>query len=203
MTMFRRCGWLLTAACTLVFTQPALADDLEQARATYTSGENHLKESRYHEARDAFEAVFKVVDVPAVAYKAGQANEKLGKLVRASELYAIATQLKPNRLWADKQMQLEAQRSAKSALTALDGRIPTLQLQVQGDPEAIAEITVDDVRLATAALATPQRLDPGSHTVRVGAAAGVTLLLVHPRTSASARASVIVAPGALMVNGAF
>ena len=37
----------------------------------------------------------------------------------------------------------------------------------------------------------------------VGAAAGVFLLLVHPRQSASARASVTVAPGALLLKGAF
>jgi tetratricopeptide (TPR) repeat protein len=165
--MSRRFGWLLTAACTLVVTQRALADDLEQARATYTSAESYLKEGRYQEARDAFEAVFKVVDVPAVAFKTAQANEKLGKLVRASELYALATELKPNRLWANKQTQLDAQRSAKAALAALDGRIPTLQLQIQGDLDAIAELAVDDVRLSTAALATPQRLDPGDHTIRI------------------------------------
>ena len=163
--MAKRFGWLL-AVWMMSFVQPALADDLAQARATFTLGDEHFSASRYQEACDAFESVLKVVEVPAVAYKAGLANEKLGRLVRSSELYSRATQLKPNQFWADKQTQLKAQREARAAQQAVNGRIPTLTLEFRGDVSEIAVISIDDVKLSREALSTPQRLDPGNHVLR-------------------------------------
>ncbi len=161
-----RFGWLLPLACLVLSAPPAYADELAQARETFILGDEHFSASRYHEARDAFEAVLKVVEVPAVAFKAGLANEKLGRLVRASELYALATQLKQNQYWADKQTQQKAQRDAAATLQALSGRIPTVNVEIRGDLNAIAEVTIDQGKLSGEALASPQRLDPGSHVVR-------------------------------------
>lgn len=157
---------VLIVACSLLLVQPALADELEQARATFTLGDEQLAAKRYSEARDSFESVLKVVEVPAVAFKAGQANEQLGKLLRAAELYTMATQLKQNRSWADKRMQLQAQRDADAALQALKGRIPTIKIEILGDLDAIAEVAIDDQPLVTAAFTTSQQLDPGSYRVR-------------------------------------
>src|SRR5512145_2416697 len=170
--MAKRFGWLLATACLMVSVQPAFADELEDARKTFTLGEQHLTANRLEEACIAFDAVLKVVEVPAVAYKAAQAHEKLGKLVTASDLYATATKLQQNQYWADKQTQLKAQRDAADALKALGERIPTLRLEIQGDANAIAELTVDGTKLSLEALATPQRLDPGNHVVAVMAKNG-------------------------------
>lgn len=167
--MAKRFGWVLAVAgMTTVY--PAFADDLAdavaQARAAFTLGDQHLAANRYPEARDAFESVLKVVDVPVVAFKAGQANERLGKLLRAAELYAQAIELKQNQFWADKALQLKAQKDAKAALADLNPQIPTAKIELQGDLDAIAEVTLDDTPLPLEALANPQRLDPGKHVVR-------------------------------------
>lgn len=162
-----RLGSSLILACSLLLARPALADELEQARATFTLGEAHLEAHRYAEASAAFENVLKVVEVPAVAFKAAQANEKQGKLLSARQLYTLATQLEQNRFWADKRTQLQAQRDASAALQALEGRIPTLELELRGELDAIKEVAIDGHPLARSAFATPQPLDPGSHVVRV------------------------------------
>jgi hypothetical protein len=160
--------WLLCGALFTGWIGTALAAgsaDLERSRATFSQAESHLKAKRYQEARDGFLEVLKVVEVPKVAYNAAQAHEGLGELHAAVALYQRATQLQQNELWADKATQLNAQKDALAALTALNERIPTLRLEIHGDVTTVTSVTVDDQPRDP--IAAPLLLDPGRHKVVV------------------------------------
>jgi hypothetical protein len=159
--------WVIFATVTAGWAAPAQAiDDSSRAaaRALVKEGAALYKAGRYEEARLKFMDAYEVAKVPTVAVWAAQANEQLGKLVAASELYESAILMQPNDLWVG-DAQSKAQQQARDALKVLKPRIPTLKLVLSGASPSDVEVTVDNVNVPSSLLAVERSVDPGHHTI--------------------------------------
>jgi hypothetical protein len=169
---------LLLAMVLLLTTDLAAAAGdvpIDQARRWYNEGEAQFSRGHFREACDQFNLVLGVVEVPAVAFRAASAHEKLGELVRAAELYSRAINMRQNEQWADADTQMKAKRDAVQALRALLPRVPTLRLEIEHAVVAEVTVIIDGNMLDSKALSTEQRLDPGEHTITATTTDGRTL----------------------------
>ena len=149
------------------FSLPALAIDdntRAAARALVNEGADYFNQGRYVEARRKFLDAYEVAKVPTVAVWAAQANEKLGKLIAASELYEAALLMQPNELWIGNTQQ-QAQEQALQALRLVKPRIPTLKINLVGATPSEVEITIDNAKMPSALLVAMRPTDPGTHVV--------------------------------------
>lgn len=134
------------------------------ARTLVNEGAAEYAAGKYEASLKKFSEALEVAKVPTVAVWAAQANEKLGKLVSAAELYEQALLMQPNDLWVGN-AQEEAQAKARDTLTRLRPRIPTVKIQVEGQSAGDLEITIDSVRVPSSLLLLERPLDPGAHTI--------------------------------------
>ncbi|NUQ76065.1 MAG: hypothetical protein HUU21_21200 [Polyangiaceae bacterium] len=95
------------------------------------------------------------------------AFEAMGKLVEARAMVVKVGQLPGETIepWAHKQ----ARASAASAIEALDTRIPSLVLRIQGAPKETVTATVDGFPVPAESLAAPLQFNPGKREVVVTA----------------------------------
>jgi hypothetical protein len=204
-------AWLVLAMAMVSWAPPALAvDDSSRAaaRTLVKEGATLFKSGRYEEARLKFMDAYGVAKVPTVAVWAAQANEKLGTLVAASELYESAILMAPNDLWVG-DAQPKAQQQARDALKLLKPRIPALKIVLSGASPSEVAVTVDGVTVPSSLLAVERSIDPGVHTVTATRAGktvteSVTLgemekrviMLLLPEAATPAVAPTVVAPPA-------
>jgi hypothetical protein len=148
---------------------PALAiDDSSRAaaRTLVNEGAEYFKQGRYVEARRKFLDAYEVAKVPTVAVWAAQANEKLGKLIAAAELYEAALLMQPDELWIGNAQQ-QAQEQALQALRLVKPRIATLKINLLGATASEVEVTIDNAKMPSALLVAARPTDPGTHVVTV------------------------------------
>jgi hypothetical protein len=90
---------------------------------------------------------------------------KTGKLVEASERYGEVTRLKvqPGQ---QEDVQKRAQADAAQERAALQPRVPTLRVKVEGAEPKAVEVTVEGVKVPTPLLAAPRPTNPGKRVVR-------------------------------------
>jgi Tfp pilus assembly protein PilF len=117
---------LILGLTLAVWTNSARAlddSDKEAIRSLSNQAATDYDQHRYEAARDKFLRAYRLAQVPRLAVWVARANEKLGHLVTAYELYRQALSLQPNDLWkADTQQQ--AQKDAEAELSQLQPRIP-------------------------------------------------------------------------------
>src|SRR5512145_319757 len=161
MMMHHRLLWLVGALAISTWTGSAVAiDDATKvkARNLVNDGVAQFERGEFERAREQFMAAHALAEVPTVAVWAARAHERVGRLLEASALYRQALAMQPNELWTG-QVQQKAQGAATEALTALESRIPVLQLELVGG-NAETTLGIDETVVTLTAPSLEQRLDP-------------------------------------------
>jgi len=204
-----------SAALVLVcaMTAPVMAQTDEQragARSLATDGATAFNEGRFKDAVDLFSKAESLVHAPPHLLFIARANTKLGQLVKAREAYLKIgrEQLSPN----SPQAFRDAQAAASRELAAIEHKIGSLAVKVEGAPDA-KDLQIDGNAIPSVLVGASQPIDPGEHhleavatgfraqpkTIKVadGEKASVTIKLeVDPTAASPAMASTPGAPGA-------
>jgi hypothetical protein len=154
-------AWLLAAS------HPAAATDDRSkaaARALAKEAKQDFDGGRFDDAALKFQRAFEVARVPTLAVWAARALVKCGRLVGASELYRLATQLSPNDLWLGNAQQT-AQEDARREMGELLPSIPKLRVRVEGATRDQVEVSVDQAKIANALLGFEIPADPGRRQI--------------------------------------
>ena len=168
----------MVLALTVAAARPGVAlatDDSAKgaARELANEAKRDLDAGRFPEAGQKFRQAYEIAKVPTLALWAARALAKCGQLVAASELYRQATHLVPNDLWLGN-VQQQAQADADKELTELQPRIPRLRIRIEGAAAGDVEVTIDDVKIASAMLGVEVPKDPGRRRI-VGKRGGDTV----------------------------
>ncbi len=168
----RRAGGVTLLGIGLLAPREATAQTDEQraaARALATDGAKAFNEGRWQEAVDMFTRAESLVHAPPHLLFLARSQEKLGRLVRAREAYLKIT--KETLSAAAPQAFRDAQASAEQELRALEPRIASLTVSVEG-AEGASDLTVmiDGQPMPAALLGVPRPIDPGDHKLEAVAA---------------------------------
>lgn len=180
----------------------ALAQTAEEragARAAAEQGFKAFADGRWAEAADLMARAEKLVHAPTHLLYQAQAEEKLGHLVVAHELYLriVREKLAPNA----PEVFVSAQKEAQTHADAIRSKLSQVSIVVQGSPAGIAvRVTMDERPVADALVGVPHPVDPGEHrfeataegmrsglakvTLREGASETVVLTLQPEATAA-------------------
>ena len=143
---------------------PALAqtdDDRAGARAAATAGSTAMQQEKWAEAIDLFTRAESLVHAPPHLLYIARAHAKLGKLVRARENYLKV--MREELPATAPRAFVEAQASANAEGSALEARLPTVKVVVEGDNTEGSIVTMDGVPVASALTGVPHPIDPGEH----------------------------------------
>jgi hypothetical protein len=161
-----------TLSLSLILAQvlaplPALAQSDEQraaARELAGEGADAFDAGRYQDAIDRFTRAESLVHaLPHLLFLA-RSHAKLNQYVKAREAYMkiINEALPPNAT----QSVRDAQSSAQSEISQVEGKIGRLTIQVQGKEQAKdLVVQVNGVPVPAVLVGAPQPVDPGDHKV--------------------------------------
>jgi hypothetical protein len=139
------------------------------ARSLATEGASAFNDGRYKEAVDLFTKAESLMHAPPHLLYLARAHSKLGQFVKAREAYLRITkeQLAGNAPPAFR----DAQSTAQKELTAINPKIGSLEIKVEG-AEAAKDLSVkvDGNPIASVLVGVPQPIDPGEHRVEASAA---------------------------------
>jgi hypothetical protein len=164
----------LTLAVGLARPGVAHAQSDEQraaARSIAVEGARACSEQRWQDCVNLFQRAESVVHAPPHLLYMARAEEKLGHMVRARELY-----IKINREHlADNAPQAfrDSQTAAAEGAQKLEPRIAYLTIQLAGDAGKAVDVTMDGKPLPAALVGVPQPVDPGEHRLE-GKGPGLT-----------------------------
>ena len=135
------------------------------ARALATQGAEALKNGKFAEATDLVSRAEAIVHAPTHLLMIARAHVGVGKLVAAQETYLklLREDLAPSAPAAFK----NAQAAAKDELAALEPKIASLRIIVDGAAQKKATVKLDDQPVPVALLNVFRPVDPGSHVVSV------------------------------------
>jgi hypothetical protein len=146
--------------CFLCATLPARAqsaDELMRARVVFADGLRDEQAHAYGPALEKFLRVKAVRDTAAVRYRIATCFENLGRLVEARALFSKVTDgARPS----SDDASIDA--AAKDHVTALDARIPTVEVRVADGKGALLRVDGEDGAPLEPG-APPLGLDPGEH----------------------------------------
>jgi len=138
--------------------------DKAQARQLVALGDQHFALGDYESALDAYRGADVIMGVPTTRLQVARAQLALNRLVEAREtLRRIdgppAGKREPKAFRA-------ARAQAADIAASLDGRIPTVEIHLQGVPDgATPTVTVDGSRWTIQQLGLPNPLNPGTHEI--------------------------------------
>lgn len=157
------CAVLLSLAASPAGAEPTAADR-NAARALADKGADLFESGKYEKAIEQFRQAEALVHAaPHLLYMA-RANEKLGKLVEAHEIYEdIVTDLITR---SSPAAFREAQETARTEQAALIRRIPTVKLTVTSPDMQIVQVTIDSKAVRPELWQEPILLNPGTHTIK-------------------------------------
>jgi hypothetical protein len=170
----------LVIACCLV-AAPAWAqsdEDRANARAAATQGLAEEDAGRWASAIELFRRAESIIHAPPHLVHIARSEAKLGRLVSAQETYLKVTreELPPS----SPRAFLDAQADAQKELAALEPRIGSLKVIVDGGSAAV---TLDGAPMADALIGIDRPIDPGRHVVRAsgdkGASKPVTVVVAE------------------------
>lgn len=137
------------------------------ARAVALEGVQAFQEERWADAVDLFTRAESLVHAPTHLLFLARAHQRLGQLVSAREAYLKLSRevIAPTapRAFHD------AQAAAKRELPALEPKIPTLKIQIQGADGKPVSVTIDGKALPPALVGAANPTDPGTHRVQASA----------------------------------
>jgi hypothetical protein len=159
-----RCLSAVVVAATVVVvaapTPARAADPKAEAKKLIAQGDALFKKGDYEGALAAYQKAYETFQSPKIFFPMAQAEEKLGRDLEAIAHYEQLLKDGGDTLPAT--VKTEAQQH----IADIEKRIAVVTFDV--DP-AGATISVDDVELGAAPLATPPRLMPGKHKVAFAA----------------------------------
>jgi hypothetical protein len=149
----------VASTCTFLTTASS-AEPREDAVKLADQGFDRMEEGKYAEAAKLFERAVKLYYTPVIALYWAKAEAKRGRLVEARE---IVTTIESRPLPDGAQPSwTKAVEDAAIFGVELDGRIPTVTVEVDGPPGAT--VRVDDEK-AVPGRAT--KVNPGEHVVTI------------------------------------
>jgi hypothetical protein len=152
------------AAASPVRAEPSAADK-EAARAAWTLGMRSRADGRHEEALIQLRKAHDIMGLAATGFELANQEEALGRLIEARDLALTVAKMEA-RTSSDRDYQARA----LALYERLGPRIGTLQIRVSGPPAgALVSVRVDGEDVPPAAAALPRRVNPGKHTLTVGA----------------------------------
>jgi hypothetical protein len=158
---------LVLALAVAAWSRPAHAlddSDKEAIRSLSNQAAADFERRNYEAAREKFHRAYEIAKVPKLAVWEARANEKLGRLVAAYELYRQALGLEANDLWKGT-IQLQAQKDAREELAQLQPRLPRLTISIEGAKPSDVAVKVDEVQVPSALLGVERYVDPGQRQI--------------------------------------
>jgi MYXO-CTERM domain-containing protein len=133
------------------------------ARAAAMEGVRSFEAKRWAEAIDYFTKAESLVHAPTHLLYLARAHAALGQLVKAREAYSklVKEQFPPS---APQAFQ-DAQREATAELPAIEKRLPSVRVLVQGASTNVTA-TQDEVPFPSVLIGVPRPVDPGKYTFR-------------------------------------
>jgi hypothetical protein len=117
----------------------------------------------YESAADRLDKAFGILQVPGLGLWSARAFEKLGRLVEASERYLKTTRL-PIDPDGDEGIQRQAIADAQKAYEALQPRIPTLVIILEGEHDDL-EVRANGKQVSARLVGVGFPVDPGTTEV--------------------------------------
>jgi hypothetical protein len=160
---------LLVAASLMLSAGASLAQPSDEnkaaARALATQGAEALKNGRFAEALDLVSRAEAIVHAPTHLLMIARAQTGSGKLVAAQETYLKLTR---EELSATAPAAFKnAQATGREELVAIEPRIASLRVVVEGAAQKKATVKLDEVIVPAALLGVFRPIDPGHHVVAV------------------------------------
>lgn len=164
----KRACVLGAALAILVATSTASAQTVDEgtraaARSLGNAGVEAYQAGNFELAATKLDKAYQVLRVPSLGLWSARAFAKVGKLLQASERYREVTRLQPSE--GDVGVQKQAQADAASELEAIQPRIPSVVVRVEGAPPTEVSVTLDGVPLASALIGEARPVNPGTHDV--------------------------------------
>ncbi|XXX82290.1 hypothetical protein WMF30_26375 [Sorangium sp. So ce134] len=166
--LLRRCVPFAAALFLLLPTGEALAQsdqDRAAARSLATQGAEAFTSGRFDEAIDLLGRAEALVHAPTHLLLIARAQTRLGRLVAAKETYLriVREELPPTAPSPFK----KAQQDAREELAAVDPRIASLRIALEGAAGRKIVVKLDGQPVADALLGVHRPIDPGNHAVTV------------------------------------
>ncbi|WP_437718845.1 hypothetical protein WMF45_22000 [Sorangium sp. So ce448] len=166
--LLRRCVPFAAALFLLLPTGEALAQsdqDRAAARSLATQGAEAFTSGRFEEAIDLLGRAEALVHAPTHLLLMARAQVRLGRLVAAKETYLriVREELPPTAPSPFKR----AQQDAREELAAIDPRIASLRIALEGAAGRKIGVKLDGQPVADALLGVHRPIDPGNHVVTV------------------------------------
>ena len=149
---------------------PQNAKDLARARERFKEAAALQAAGDFSRALEAYKDVARVKSTAQVRFNIATCEEKLGDYLSAAGTYRLAL------TEATKSNAKEMEAAVQGALAELEPRIPTLLLR-RGDGAAVAEVTLDGLRVAATSFGTAFPINPGPHDLRANAPDRLPLVL--------------------------
>jgi hypothetical protein len=166
----RRIGvWTLFAVVTFSSLATAATDEERAAaRALAEQGAQAFKKEEYQRAVDLFSRAEALIHSPVHLLYLARSHRELGQLVKARESYIKITRekLEPG---APK-VFFQAQRDAGAELDAIEPKLASLTVVVEGAPPEDVRLTLDDEVVPAVLIGVPMPVDPGTHELVASAA---------------------------------
>lgn len=166
--LLRRCVPFAAALFLLLPTGEALAQsdqDRAAARSLATQGAEAFTSGRFEEAIDLLGRAEALVHAPTHLLLTARAQVRLGRLVAAKETYLriVREELPPTAPSPFKR----AQQDAREELAAIEPRIASLRIALEGAAGRKIGVKLDGQPVADALLGVHRPIDPGNHVVTV------------------------------------
>lgn len=148
------------------------AADRQTARTLLIQGRKKLADGDARGALGDFKAAHALMHVPTTGLDLARAYEALGELVEARATASDVSQIPVGR--NEPAAFNQARASAAELTAALEARIPSLLLRIEGAPEDRIVARVDGELIPREAFTQARKLNPGPHEIVVEASGFVT-----------------------------
>ncbi|HEY4104015.1 MAG TPA: hypothetical protein VGM44_08990 [Polyangiaceae bacterium] len=163
-------GVLLCGSMFVGRARAASEEDTAGARAAAQQGVTAFEQKRWADVVDLFSRAESLVHSPVHLLFKARALVQLGQLVKAHETYlAITREQQPA---TPSPVLANAQAAAHAELAALEPRLASVTIKLQGPGAAEATVTMDGVKVPPALVGLARPVDPGQHQFQA-AGAGV------------------------------
>lgn len=157
---------LLAALLSAPFAHVAHAqnpgdDARTEARKIGEEGLAFYDQGMYIDALDRFERADALIKAPTLGLMAARCLEKLGRLVEASERYLQVSRMTLDTGASD--VWKKAVENAGKEHQALQPRIPTIEIKVEGEGAAEALVSIDGRPIPKALIGIRTPINPGMH----------------------------------------
>ncbi|MGK4004594.1 hypothetical protein WMF31_18320 [Sorangium sp. So ce1036] len=166
--LLRRCVPFAAALMLMLPTREARAQsdaDKAAARSLATQGAEAFTSGRFDETIDLLTRAEALVHAPTHLLLIARAQTRLGRLVAAKETYLkiVREELPPTAPLAFR----KAQQEAREELAAVDPRIASLRIALEGAGDRKISVMLDGQPVPDALLGVHRPIDPGTHGITV------------------------------------